>query len=870
MADPEWQGRWAPVCSAAEELLANLTRGKLIAKLVEVSLLSLDEQESLTTHFSMETTTTTARKTIDILRLRPPPSFQTFCDVLLKVEHGCDLRELLLRTPAMAAVRPGSSWPAVGDRRICGMAIPAVEDASSVGRHPGPPTQDISHACLSSARKLSPSQNAGALDLSKLRMSTKRSHAATEDSFWRDSSTSTEPSEPEAKRHIPVKPVIDPVCGSSPAKEDCKKVDFYMLDNAKIYSAFKCHKLIVEDLIDELCQAVYEKKAEIKYKRLAELNKTFKLNSDSGSDPQVEIGKKVFFKIIFPDLEGPERFGVYFTDVQKRLAHVLGCEAKDVDILPTPGCCTLVITVAGQAFVNFLVSLTKPKSLAFLYTVEKTVKIGIGTFPPVPLSLFCEKYPEDQEEEKYDDIQGLSKTACKKYYEEKGIQPFSGHLAVPRKELGQQQSVNMIDRKLLCLAQEYRKKATRGSSPTADSLQSLLDECGGEKTQLKKRVKMVHFNFGNLECINYEESKDKLRRYSDNLQEQLREVKINLPEKRRLAKEWCENKKQVIFLSAAAKGRSDVCEIMIGREVSVDTRTANGFQALHLAAKNGKVNTCKLLMKLGARTDSKDEFDRQPLHLAASSGHSATCEILIKSGANLNEKDKDDQRPLHWAALNGHYVTCQILIKSGARVNEKDKYQCQPLHLAAANGHSVTCEILIKSGAQLNEEDDDSRQPLHLAALGSHSSTCEILLKSKAKVNEKDDDGRQPLHMAALEGHSATCKILVNNAARLNDKDKYERQPLHLAALRGHSATCEALVNVNSGAGLNDKDNEGRQPLHLAAESGHSDTCDILIKSGAHLRDLDNDGRQPLTLAKLKSHSAACQIITKALVYGSR
>ena len=189
-------------------------------------------------------------------------------------------------------------------------------------------------------------------------------------------------------------------------------------------------------------------------------------------------------------------------------------------------------------------------------------------------------------------------------------------------------------------------------------------------------------------------------------------------------------------------------ELSTGHVSDIDGRDADGWTALHWAARRGSSEAVALLLAHGADprlTTSNDH--RSSLHLAAPS-NSALCV----------------QQILQWRRGNA-IVDLEL----------RDEYGCTPLHVAAESGAAATTALLINSSANLNARENFGFTPLLYAIHENRVETTALLLRHAADYNIRTKNGNTILHVAA---NIATIPMLVVlTKAKMRALDLKARDP---------------------------------------------------------------------------------------------
>jgi cytohesin len=173
---------------------------------------------------------------------------------------------------------------------------------------------------------------------------------------------------------------------------------------------------------------------------------------------------------------------------------------------------------------------------------------------------------------------------------------------------------------------------------------------------------------------------------------------------------------QQSLLEAAAQGNIAVLETSIadGKKIS-KIADAQGFTALHLAARNGHKDTVAFLLKCGLPIEARSKDGFTPLHVAANSGHLELVKYLVKNGAHLNSKSDNGLTPLHMATSGDHAAIVEYFILQGAPINEKDSFGFTPLHISAYYGIEKTTDVLLEYGADCTVRNIKGETPAKVA-----------------------------------------------------------------------------------------------------------------------------------------------------------
>ncbi|KAJ8428166.1 hypothetical protein Cgig2_028286 [Carnegiea gigantea] len=139
----------------------------------------------------------------------------------------------------------------------------------------------------------------------------------------------------------------------------------------------------------------------------------------------------------------------------------------------------------------------------------------------------------------------------------------------------------------------------------------------------------------------------------------------------------------VISLSELSHKRDLFEKVMLEYALEMDNRNAEGFYALHCAARQGDLVAVQRLTGKGYDVNIPDREGYTPLMLAAREGHAKVCKLLISQGAQCDVMNFKGETVLSLARRSGEkendteYVVldelARMLVLTGARVLKHTK-----------------------------------------------------------------------------------------------------------------------------------------------------------------------------------------------------
>ncbi len=209
-----------------------------------------------------------------------------------------------------------------------------------------------------------------------------------------------------------------------------------------------------------------------------------------------------------------------------------------------------------------------------------------------------------------------------------------------------------------------------------------------------------------------------------------------------------------LFAAVKSKDAAAAADLLARSPDLVDTRDENGLSPLMLAVYHRAADLVDLFRARGATVDVHEasatgdlsrlrewiEVDARlveshsadgstALHLACFFGHFGAVELLLDSGAQVEAWSANHLRnqALH-AAIAGardHRIIASLL-EAGADVNAVGGGGYTPLHLAASRGDLPLIEDLLSHGAS-SRAAEDGRHPAEIASEHGHAAAAERL-----------------------------------------------------------------------------------------------------------------------------------------------
>jgi ankyrin repeat protein len=152
-----------------------------------------------------------------------------------------------------------------------------------------------------------------------------------------------------------------------------------------------------------------------------------------------------------------------------------------------------------------------------------------------------------------------------------------------------------------------------------------------------------------------------------------------------------------IFEATALSDLAHLEEILAATPGAVNTQSADGWTALHLAGFFGRPQAAKLLIAHGADFSAycNNAMRNMPLHAAlAGAQNIELIRLLLESGASVKATGATGITPLHLAASRGNQAAIDMLLAKGADKAVKMDNGQRPADLAREHGFPAVADAL--------------------------------------------------------------------------------------------------------------------------------------------------------------------------------
>jgi ankyrin repeat protein len=175
-----------------------------------------------------------------------------------------------------------------------------------------------------------------------------------------------------------------------------------------------------------------------------------------------------------------------------------------------------------------------------------------------------------------------------------------------------------------------------------------------------------------------------------------------------------------LIMYSLYRGRRELAELIAAKKKALDI-----FEATSLA----RLDRLKECIRDAAVINSRSQDGFTALHFACFFGQPAAARLLIESGAAVDVAASNPMMvtPLHSAASARNLEAARALLEHGAPVNARQQAGWTPIHSAAQNGDRPMLELLLKHHADPTLANDDGKTAAMVAREKGHAEVATLL-----------------------------------------------------------------------------------------------------------------------------------------------
>jgi len=383
---------------------------------------------------------------------------------------------------------------------------------------------------------------------------------------------------------------------------------------------------------------------------------------------------------------------------------------------------------------------------------------------------------------------------------------------------------------------------------------------------------------------------------------------------------FCDQPEEVPLTVACRRQDStgtEIVELLLEAQSSLDRLTDNGCTPLHAAAASSALATVQVLLDACSDPEASDRKGRTALYYAETEGITKLLldrKAKISIGCLFEAMEMSifyKQRPWKlqqllaakgdpnaerngWPLLFNIAATAEVQHVSSHPVKEHQLDMMQALidHNANINawadpsahegyGGFCICEaakigqvdmlkLLIAAGAKVDITQQGSPTALFLACQEGKAEAAQALLSASADLSLRSTAlGKSPLDLLLrtenmlflVEQH---CKdaVLRRYAALPQARRTVHNERLRQAAWKNDLAEAKRMLEV--GVNVNEADKDGFTPLFIAAQNGYSEILSLLVeKAQANVNQTNKSGTTPLFIAAERGHGQVARFLVE-------
>ena len=271
---------------------------------------------------------------------------------------------------------------------------------------------------------------------------------------------------------------------------------------------------------------------------------------------------------------------------------------------------------------------------------------------------------------------------------------------------------------------------------------------------------------------------------------------------------------------ASQRDEADFIELLLTYVPDIDSRTAEGYTPLMIAAFTANLQAVKCLLEKGADPSLEANKRWNVLHFASQGGDPRIIHLIVNHVTDIESRTAQGYTPLMIAAVNAKLQAVNCLLEKGADPSLQDNDGWNLLHFASGGGDPRIIHLILTHVTDIESRTAAGTTPLMIAVLRGTLQGVKCLLERGADPSVHDNNGWNVLHCASQGGDPRIIHLILNHVTDIESRDAGGSTPLMIAVLHGTLQGVKYLLE--RGADPSSKDNDGRNSLHqaLSRDSG--------------------------------------------------
>ena len=231
-----------------------------------------------------------------------------------------------------------------------------------------------------------------------------------------------------------------------------------------------------------------------------------------------------------------------------------------------------------------------------------------------------------------------------------------------------------------------------------------------------------------------------------------------------------------ILLKAAELDLPDVIDACAAKSIDLDI-PFKPFQPppLFIAARNGNLKAIRAFQNHGVKLDTRSPDGTNLMHVAAKMGHdNVIAWLAMQQPGLLKQTDSEGETPAEFAAKEGFEAALREIIKSSP-MSEDDWNKL--LMIAADNGHTHLIALFVSQGVNLSQLSPNGYGAAHVAAQAGNVTFLSELGIYGVDLSAESKNGESPLMLALVMGYFQKTKHTETiNAIRTIIEDQLKQR----------------------------------------------------------------------------------------------